>query len=161
MQGRKAFFASPTKNRPAETRGFYGRQLSLDVLLEHIERRGRLGIEPRSIGAVVMDIDHGDADHFIQNFRAAIYVQDRRLKAGAMPVLQTRWREGQPSALRRAAVPSLRGSAAREELCRVVRRPEARRTTLAEAHAAYPSRKSGAGPRDRPARCTEAASAGR
>ena len=34
-----------------------------------LKRRGRLGIEPRSIGAVVMDIDHGDADHFIQNFR--------------------------------------------------------------------------------------------
>ena len=57
------------KNRPAESRGFYGRQPSLDDLLEHLERRGRLGIEPRSIGAVVVDIDAGDPDHFIQNFR--------------------------------------------------------------------------------------------
>ena len=56
-------------NKPAESRGFYGRQLSLDDLLEHLERRGRLGIEPRSIGAVVVDVDDGNVDHFIQTFR--------------------------------------------------------------------------------------------
>ena len=56
-------------NKPAESRGFYGRQLSLDDLLEHLERRGRLGIEPRSIGAVVVDIDDGNADRFLHNFR--------------------------------------------------------------------------------------------
>ena len=56
-------------NKPAESRGFYGRQLSLDDLLEHLERGRRLGIEPRSIGAVAVDIDHGDADHFLHNFR--------------------------------------------------------------------------------------------
>ena len=56
-------------NKPAESRGFYGRQLSLDDLLEHLERRGRLGIEPRSIGAVAVDIDDGNADRLLQNFR--------------------------------------------------------------------------------------------
>ena len=56
-------------NKPAESRGFYGRQLSLDDLLEHLERRGRLGIEPRSIGAVAVDIDGGNADRLLQNFR--------------------------------------------------------------------------------------------
>ena len=63
-------FRLSDENRPAETRGFYDRQLSLDDLLEHLEqRRGRLGIEPRSIGAVVVDIDHGDADRLTHNFR--------------------------------------------------------------------------------------------
>ena len=62
-------FRLTDENRPAESRGFYGRQLSLDLLSEHIERGHRLGIEPRSIGAVVVDIDHGDADHFLHNFR--------------------------------------------------------------------------------------------
>ena len=62
-------FRLDDKNRPAEARGFYNRQLSLDQLLEHVERGQRLGIEPRSIGAVVVDIDAGDPDHFIQNFR--------------------------------------------------------------------------------------------
>ena len=44
-------------NRPAETKGFYGRQLRLDDLLEHVERRGRLGLEPQSINCVAVDID--------------------------------------------------------------------------------------------------------
>ena len=70
-------FRLSDENRPAETRGFFDRQLSLDDLLEHLKRRGRLGIEPRSIGAVVMDIDHGDADHFIQNFRPLSMYQSR------------------------------------------------------------------------------------
>ena len=62
-------FRLTDENRPAETAGFYGRQLSLDDLLEHLERGRRLGIEPRSINTVVVDIDHGDADHFLHNFR--------------------------------------------------------------------------------------------
>ena len=61
-------FRLTDENRPAESRGFYDRQLSLDDLLEHLERRGRLGIEPRSIGAVVVDIDDGDPDRFTQAF---------------------------------------------------------------------------------------------
>ena len=56
-------------NRPAETKGFYGRQLRLDDLLEHVERRGRLGLEPQSINCVAVDIDHGDPDSFTQAFR--------------------------------------------------------------------------------------------
>ena len=61
-------FRLTDENRPAESKGFFDRQLSLDDLLEHIERRGRLGIEPRSIGAVVVDIDDGDPDRFTQAF---------------------------------------------------------------------------------------------
>ena len=61
-------FRLTDENRPAESRGFYDRQLSLDDLLEHLKRRGRLGIEPRSIGAVVVDIDDGDPDRFTQAF---------------------------------------------------------------------------------------------
>ena len=56
-------------NKPAESKGFFDRQLSLDDLLEHLERGQRLGIEPQSINTVVVDIDHGDADHFLHNFR--------------------------------------------------------------------------------------------
>ena len=62
-------FRLTDENRPAESRGFYDRQLSLDDLLEHLGRRGRLGIEPRSIGAVVVDVDYGNPDNFIHNFR--------------------------------------------------------------------------------------------
>ena len=63
-------FRLTDKNRPAETSGFYKRQLSLDALLEHRERRGgRLGIEPRSINTVAVDIDDGDPDRFTQAFR--------------------------------------------------------------------------------------------
>ena len=63
------------KNRPAESKGFFDRQLSLDDLLEHLERgqrlgiERRLGIEPRSIGAVAVDVDGGDPDSFTQAFR--------------------------------------------------------------------------------------------
>ena len=56
------------KNRPAESKGFFDRQRSLDDLLEHLERRGRLGIEPQSINTVAVDIDHGDGDLFLHNF---------------------------------------------------------------------------------------------
>ena len=70
-------FRLTDENRPAESRGFYGRQLSLDDLLEHLERRGRLGIEPRSIGAVVVDVDDGNVDHFIQTFRPMSVYQSR------------------------------------------------------------------------------------
>ena len=38
-------------------------------MLEHRERRGRLGIEPRSINTVAVDIDDGDPDRFTQAFR--------------------------------------------------------------------------------------------
>ena len=62
-------FRLSDKNSPAENRGFYDRQLSLDDLLEHLERRGRLGIEPQSIGTVAVDIDDGNADRFLHNFR--------------------------------------------------------------------------------------------
>ena len=55
-------------NKPAESRGFFNRQLSLDALLEHVERRGRLGIEPQSINTVVVDVDDGDPDHFLLAF---------------------------------------------------------------------------------------------
>ena len=71
-------FRLTDENRPAESRGFYDRQLSLDDLLEHLERRGRLGIEPRSIGAVAVDIDHGDADRFIHNFRPLSMYKSKR-----------------------------------------------------------------------------------
>ena len=62
-------FRLTDENRPAEARGFYDRQLSLDDLLEHVERGQRLGIEPRSISTVVVDVDDGNADHFLHNFR--------------------------------------------------------------------------------------------
>ena len=67
-RGAKLFRLSD-ENKPAESRGFYGRQLSLDDLLEHLERRGRLGIEPQSINTVAVDIDAGDPDRFLHNFR--------------------------------------------------------------------------------------------
>ena len=62
-------FRLTDENRPAENTGFYDRQLSLDDLLEHLERGQRLGIEPRSINTVVVDIDDGNADRFLHNFR--------------------------------------------------------------------------------------------
>ena len=62
-------FRLSDENKPAESRGFYGRQLSLDDLLEHLERRGRLGIEPASINTVCVDVDAGDPDRFFQAFR--------------------------------------------------------------------------------------------
>ena len=61
-------FRLSDENKPAEAKGFFDRQLSLDELLEHQERGGRLGIEPSSIDTVVVDIDHGNADRLIQNF---------------------------------------------------------------------------------------------
>ena len=61
-------FRLDDENRPAEAGGFYDRQLSLDALLAHVERRGRLGIEPRSLDTVVVDVDDGDGDRFIHNF---------------------------------------------------------------------------------------------
>ena len=65
-------FRLDDKNRPAESRGFYGRRLKLDQLLEHLKRGRRLGIEPQSINtvAVAVDVDDGDPDHFFNNFRA-------------------------------------------------------------------------------------------
>ena len=65
--GAKIFRLSD-QNRPAEAKGFYDRQLSLDDLLEHLERRGRLGLEPQSINTVAVDIDDGNADRLLQNF---------------------------------------------------------------------------------------------
>ena len=62
-------FRLRANNKPAESRGFYDRQLSLDDLLEHLERRGRLGIEPASINTVCVDVDAGDPDRFFQAFR--------------------------------------------------------------------------------------------
>ena len=61
-------FRLTDKNRPAESRGFFDRQLSLDALLEHLERGHLLGLEPQSINTVAVDIDHGDADLFLHNF---------------------------------------------------------------------------------------------
>ena len=62
-------FRLTDENRPAESRGFYDRQLSLDALLAHLDNGHRLGIEPQSVNAVVVDIDAGDPDHFLQTFR--------------------------------------------------------------------------------------------
>ena len=62
-------FRLTDENRPAESRGFFNRQLSLDALLEHLERGQRLGIEPSSINTVAVDIDHGDPHSFTQAFR--------------------------------------------------------------------------------------------
>ena len=70
-------FRLSDENRPAESRGFYGRQLSLDDLLEHLERGRRLGIEPRSIKAVVVDCDHGDVARLLHNFRPLSVYQSR------------------------------------------------------------------------------------
>ena len=61
-------FRLTDENRPAESAGFFNRQLSLDQLLEHVGRGQRLGVEPRSIGTVAVDIDHGDPDRFLHNF---------------------------------------------------------------------------------------------
>ena len=62
-------FRLTDENRPAESRGFYDRQPSLDALLAHLDNGHRLGIEPQSINTVAVDIDHGNVDHFIQTFR--------------------------------------------------------------------------------------------
>ena len=56
------------ENRPAESRGFFNRQLSLDALLEHLERGHLLGLEPQSINTVAVDIDHGNGDRLLHNF---------------------------------------------------------------------------------------------
>ena len=64
-------------NKPAESRGFFDRQPSLDDLLSHLETGHRLGIEPSSIGAVAVDIDDGDPDHFLQNFRPLSVYQSK------------------------------------------------------------------------------------
>ena len=56
------------ENRPAESRGFYDRQLSLDALLAHLDNGHRLGIEPQSINTVAVDIDDGDPARFTQAF---------------------------------------------------------------------------------------------
>ena len=61
-------FRLTDKNRPAESKGFFDRQLSLDDLLEHLERGQRLGIEPQSINTVAVDIDHGNGDRLLHNF---------------------------------------------------------------------------------------------
>ncbi len=61
-------FRLTDENRPAESRGFYGRQLSLDDLLEHLERGHLLGLEPQSINTVAVDIDHGNGDRLLHNF---------------------------------------------------------------------------------------------
>ena len=55
-------------NKPAEIKGFFDRQPKLDDLLEHLERRGRLGIEPQSINTVAVDVDYGNSDRFFHNF---------------------------------------------------------------------------------------------
>ena len=70
-------FRLTDENRPAESKGFFDRQLSLDDLLEHLKRKGRLGIEPRSIGAVVMDVDDGNVDRFTQAFRPLSMYQSK------------------------------------------------------------------------------------
>ena len=62
-------FRLSDENRPAETKGFFDRQLSLDDLLSHLERGHRLGIEPQSISTVCVDVDAGDPDRFFQAFR--------------------------------------------------------------------------------------------
>ena len=61
-------FRLTDKNRPAESKGFFDRQLSLDALLEHRGRGHLLGIEPQSINAVAVDIDHGNGDRLLHNF---------------------------------------------------------------------------------------------
>ena len=54
------------------------RQLSLDDLLEHVDRGGVLGITPASVGAVVVDVDDGDPDRLVANFPPrAIYQTPR------------------------------------------------------------------------------------
>ena len=70
-------FRLTDENRPAETRGFFDRQLRLDDLFSHIERGRRLGIEPQSINTVVVDCDHGDVAHFLHNFRPLSVYQSR------------------------------------------------------------------------------------
>ena len=62
-------FRLSDENRPAETKGFFDRQLSLDDLLSHLERGHRLGIEPQSINTVAVDVDDGDPSSFIHAFR--------------------------------------------------------------------------------------------
>ena len=65
----KAFlFRVGPSNKPAESKGFFDRQPKLDDLLEHLERRGRLGIEPQSINTVAVDVDYGNSDRFFHNF---------------------------------------------------------------------------------------------
>ena len=61
-------FRLTDENRPAESRGFYDRQPSLDALLAHLDNGHRLGIEPQSINTVAVDIDHGNVDLFLQTF---------------------------------------------------------------------------------------------
>ena len=61
-------FRLTDENRPAESKGFFDRQLSLDDLLEHLERGHLLGLEPQSINAVAVDIDHGNGDRLLHNF---------------------------------------------------------------------------------------------
>ena len=64
-------------NRPFESRGFFNRQLSLDALLEHLERGQRLGIEPSSINTVAVDIDHGDPSRLLSNFPPSALYESR------------------------------------------------------------------------------------
>ena len=62
-------FRLTDENRPAESRGFYDRQPSLDALLAHLDNGHRLGIEPQSINTVAVDVDDGDPSSFIHAFR--------------------------------------------------------------------------------------------
>ena len=119
-------FRLTDKNRPAESKGFFDRQLSLDDLLEHLERGHRLGIEPQSVNCVAVDIDLGDPDRFIHNFRP-LSMYESKTKGRCHAYYRHDGGTVSPQPFN-APMFAISGEfEAHAEFCRVVRRPEARR----------------------------------
>ena len=60
--GARLLRVHPDKS-PAESRGWAGRQLTLDDALDWHESGGLLGLQPESLGLTILDVDHGPASN--------------------------------------------------------------------------------------------------
>ena len=86
--------------RPAESRGFYHRQLSLDDLLAHVDQGGLVGMIPESVGMVVLDVDRGPWSSVADAFPPAAVCRSRLPQRrhlyfrAARPVSNQPWRYG-------------------------------------------------------------------
>ena len=93
---------SPSK-RPAEPPGWVDNPPDLAALLEHVDRGGRVGINPQSVGLALMDVDHGPPDAIAHYFRPFAFCRSGRPERAhlyyrsAHAVGQQRWRYGRCS----------------------------------------------------------------